>query len=127
MRTIEDVKADFAVAQEDTEMVVQPGYTRVYIYKNKELREKLREEYKSMLPVNKQLAIMLHTRLCHANHTDQCGFYYEIDGIEDDWTRYTHKTYLEKADNMLKDVKLQVPNKSDEEIFELIKIILKHI
>lgn len=127
MRTLEEIKADFEVAKNDTEMIVAPGYNRVYVYKNRALREKLREEYISVLPVNKQLAIMLHTKLCHDNHTDRCSFYYEIKGIEDDWTAYTHKTYLEKADNMLLGVKQQVPDKSDEEIFELVKVMLEHI
>lgn len=127
MRTIEEIKKDYKVAEKDTEMELQSGYCNIYAYKNQKLRDKLREEYISLLPVNKQLAIFLHKRLCNNSHTDQCSFYYEVKGVEDDWTRYAHKEYLKKADKMLEDIKSKEPNKSDEEAFELVKAVLNYI
>lgn len=127
MRTIEEIKRDYEIAEKDTEMEVQSGYCNVYGYKNQKLRDTLREEYISLLTINKQLAIFLHKRLCHCNHTDQCSFYHEIKGVEDDWTRYAHKEYLKKADKMLEGIKSKEPNKSDEWAFELAKVVLNYI
>lgn len=45
-----------------------------------------------------RMAILLHKCTCHSNHTDQCGWYYEIDtnGVHD-WNGSTHKYYWNKA------------------------------
>ena len=43
------------------------------------------------------LATELHNKLCHSNHTDGCTWYYS----EQDWTEYSHKKYLTKAENVL--------------------------
>ena len=44
-----------------------------------------------------QLAKELHHMQCHWNHTDGCGWYYEIRNSVDDWTGSAHGTYLKKA------------------------------
>lgn len=47
----------------------------------------------------KKMAIKLHEMLCHGNHTDYCGWYYEIrDGVHD-WNRWEHQHYLIYAHN----------------------------
>ncbi|MCM1220658.1 MAG: hypothetical protein NC548_39835 [Lachnospiraceae bacterium] len=58
-------------------------------------------EYRSTLDPEYQLAIWLHDHLCHSNHTDGCGWSYEIDGIRDKWENYVHKEYLEMAKRMM--------------------------
>jgi len=71
--------------------------------KQKEL-EKLKKEahdIESLCP-EYLLAFSLHAKLCHYNHTDECGWYYEIhDGVHD-WTGGSHFSYLEKARKLLK-------------------------
>lgn len=47
------------------------------------------------------LAVILHRRLCHANHTDQCGWDYEFRNEMPDWNANTHAEYLHKARLML--------------------------
>lgn len=49
---------------------------------------------------DQQLARTLHTMLCGWNHTDGCGWFYEMKNKEDDWTGWAHGEYLKKA-NML--------------------------
>lgn len=99
MRTVDEIKRDYeSTKQNDT--LIQTG-ERCYEMKNAKSREALREEYIQTLPENKQLAIWLHSKLCHHNHTDGCGFFYEIHDLEDNWEGYAHKEYLEKADDVL--------------------------
>ena len=44
-----------------------------------------------------KLAITLHELLCHANHTDGCGWFYDIkDGIHN-WNSDGHARYMHKA------------------------------
>lgn len=38
------------------------------------------------------LAVQFHELMCHDNHTDGCGWYYEKD-----WTGWAHKRYLDRA------------------------------
>src|SRR6478609_3883476 len=67
--------------------------------------EDVREEAakRAALPEDKQLAIELHELLCHWNHTDGCGWYYEKD-----WVGYAHERYLEKARGVLADTKMDL-------------------
>jgi hypothetical protein len=46
---------------------------------------------------HKDLACKLHSTMCRSNHTDACGWYYEIKSDVHDWTGYAHKSYLERA------------------------------
>jgi hypothetical protein len=64
----------------------------------KELERKL-EEAKSLTPAQ-QLAEILHSKICHWNHTDGCGWHYES------WINpgYSRKEYLEKAKGILEEV-----------------------
>jgi hypothetical protein len=44
-----------------------------------------------------QLARQLHGMLCTWNHTDGCGWFYEMKNSQDDWTGHAHDQYLTKA------------------------------
>jgi len=48
------------------------------------------------------LAVELHKMFCHWNHTDECGWFYEIAtgphfAIIADWSLPSHKSWLGKA------------------------------
>lgn len=46
----------------------------------------------------RELADFLHSKLCKYNHTDQCDYHYD----NGDWTAYSRKEYLKKAENVIK-------------------------
>lgn len=48
-----------------------------------------------------QLAKELHSMLCTWNHTDGCGWYYEMKNKEDDWTGRAHGEYLKRAQKLI--------------------------
>ena len=48
-----------------------------------------------------QLAKELHGMLCTWNHTDGCGWYYEMKGKEDNWTGRAHGEYLARAQKLI--------------------------
>lgn len=50
---------------------------------------------------DRQLAKELHGMLCKWNHTDGCGWFYEMKGKQDDWSRPTHEEYLKKAQRLI--------------------------
>lgn len=101
MRTIDEIIKEYSKLCEDTTMCSMPGYENVYMFRNQPKRDELQREYEDLLPENQRMAILLHEKLCKYDHTDQCSWYYEIDGIEHDWNRYQHKEYLEKADKLI--------------------------
>lgn len=43
------------------------------------------------------LAIFLHSKFCHGNHTDGCSWYYAVKDGMHDWSDYAHEEYLKKA------------------------------
>lgn len=71
--------------------------------KQKEI-EKLRQEAKQVKTMKPKyvLAEKLHECLCHHNHTDACGWFYEKNW-DDPWnSEYSaHSRYLEKAENVI--------------------------
>ena len=80
-----------------------------------ELKEQKRQIAK--LKDDQRLAIELHGILCHWNHTDGCGWEYEInDGIHQ-WDHASHAPYLEKARKLIKFGK-----KHSMKISDLIKV-----
>ena len=88
--------------------------------------QKLRNEREAMInmPANRRLAIDLHARLCTWNHTDGCGWFYEIkDGIHD-WGRASHKGYLNSANAIIG----QMKQRGVEEgmVPALVEIVLKN-
>lgn len=48
-----------------------------------------------------QLAKELHGMLCTWNHTDGCGWFYEMKNKEDDWTGRAHGEYLKRAQKLI--------------------------
>ena len=99
LRTLEDVIRDYKeVCKDSTMCKVGEG---TYDYKNSKERRILEKEYESLLPENERIAILLHNNLCHSNHTDRCGWYYEMKGVIHDWSKYQHKQYLEKANKLI--------------------------
>ena len=53
------------------------------------------------MPPEKKLAVALHELLCHSNHTDGCGWFYEIRNNVHDWNRGTHNDYLQMANRFV--------------------------
>lgn len=48
-----------------------------------------------------QLAVAIHDIDCRWNHTDGCGWLYEIHKGVADWTGYAHARYLLKAKKLM--------------------------
>lgn len=46
------------------------------------------------------LARELHSLTCTWNHSDGCGWYYEIKDKQDDWTASAHGRYLLRAQGL---------------------------
>lgn len=49
----------------------------------------------------KELAILAHDVLCSWNHTDGCGWGYEVDGKDHNWSAHAHYRYLERVDELV--------------------------
>lgn len=64
--------------------------------------EEKRNAYLNNLPKDKRLAMKLHHKFCHDNHTDMCGWFYEIKNGEDVWTDSEHSRWLKKANELLR-------------------------
>lgn len=100
-RRKDDIIREYQNLLRDNSMVeVRPG---CWEYANQFKRNQLREEYRSTLSNMEQLAVFLHEHLCSANHTDGCGWYYEIDGIADNWLGWVHKKYLDMAKRIMEE------------------------
>jgi hypothetical protein len=66
------------------------------LHENRVLLEKMERQ----LSDEQKLAIAMHDTLCMHNHTDGCGWFYEVDGdgIHTTWApSSTHGTWHEKA------------------------------
>lgn len=71
---------------------------------------------------DQNLAIALHSALCHWNHEDQCGWFYEIRNEVHNWNGSSHSTYLEKAQKLMTHCKIKrISPESALEIFHFIK------
>ena len=95
--------------------------------RNLEIKAELLElhEQKRQLALqneDEQLAIVLHGILCHWNHTDGCGFEYEIrDGIHQ-WDNASHKPYLEKSRKLIRfAIKHNVKVKKLIQVFKMLR------
>lgn len=62
--------------------------------------EAMLKEAKLQSP-DKQLADQLHGMLCNLNHTDGCGWFYEFNNKQPDWTSHAHGGYLMKAQKLI--------------------------
>ena len=99
VRCIEDVLNDFAKAVSHDELVTVYGCTWSKMYKNQELRDNLRQEYISLLPVNQRLALYLATCLKDSFMYEM--FLGEFQGIVDIWSAPLHKEFLRRANEIL--------------------------
>ena len=69
--------------------------------------KKLKDEREAMvqMPANQRLAIQLHSSTCSGDHTEHCGWFWEIkDGVHD-WTRDVHKRRLYCANIIISKMK----------------------
>ncbi len=57
-------------------------------------------ELEGMEPAH-YLANVLHSRMCHFNHTDQCSWHYEMKNGRHEWDKYAHAEYLKKAQHII--------------------------
>lgn len=81
--------------------------------------DKQQRELEAMRPEAK-FAIALHSCLCRWNHTDGCGWHYEIrDGVHD-WNAHAHSTYLAKAIRLKQHVEGRM---TEDEVLDFIKLI----
>lgn len=61
-------------------------------------QERLAEEEEPL----KDIATRMHEVLCQYNHTDGCGWHYEVkDGVHN-WTGWAHARWLKKAHDLTK-------------------------
>lgn len=58
-----------------------------------------KEAFEKKTP-DQRLAIALHDALCRWNHTDGCGWFYEVYKDVDDWTGHAHARWLENANKV---------------------------
>lgn len=93
-------RAEDLVTVEEVDAAIREEESR--IQKLKTQRERLLS-----LPEDKQLAEFLHQRKCHSDHTEVCGWFYEIQDKEHNWKGYAHADYLKKARKILKVVDLK--------------------
>lgn len=72
--------------------------------KEEQLRElKLRKKkLEAKVEPRHEVAQMLHSLFCHSEHTESCGWFYEMEDKIDDWSRSTHGRYLDKADRFIR-------------------------
>lgn len=75
------------------------------------------------MPKDEQLASIMHSMLCTHDHTEQCGWYYEIRSNKPDWTGHAHARYLNKARKVIQTSKEQ--DVSADVAIEIIKAIGK--
>ena len=74
------------------------------IKETKEELHKLEEEKSNITESSERmLADLIHEKMCHSNHTDECDWYYD----RGDWNCWSRREYLEKARNILEWVDYQ--------------------
>lgn len=67
-----------------------------------EAKESLKREYEANvlrcmnITSVEDFAEHMHNTTCGLNHTDRCGWYYEV-GSENEWERAEHKYWLNRA------------------------------
>lgn len=99
--------------------------TRVDIVKKREeLQRELEEleiEENRLLSLSDdaRLAEELHAMQCNWNHTDGCGWFYEIHKGLVDWTGHAHAKWLSKARSVMK----ELPELSVDEILRVASVI----
>lgn len=108
---IEELERELAQRKAELEKLIK---------EEKEAAEKAQAELDNNDPL-KQLAIQLHNSLCRYNHTDGCGWYYEVSNERHNWNGCSHENWLNKAREV--STKLDEVGVSKEQAFEVIKIL----
>ena len=97
--TNEELDYIYKLTKVDDELVqVAP---RIYEYENEKYRRQITTRRETLGSREEQLAVFLHSKLCHYNHVEECGWSYEIKNGVHNWNGCDHKRYLEKAKKML--------------------------
>lgn len=82
-----------------------------------------REELFKSLPLEQRVAIVMHGHLCNDNHTDGCGWFYEVKGHVHNFTMPTHSYWLIRAKDTLARLRL-AKNMSDGDMLAVIEAVL---
>lgn len=72
---------------------------------------KIQQQIEELYSEDKKLAIFLHSKHCHHNHTDGCSWFYDINDGLHDWNAYSHKDWLQKAQGILKIIDFETAKK----------------
>jgi hypothetical protein len=108
------------IAELERELAQRKTELEKLIKEEKEELAKAQAEIDNNDPL-KQLAIQLHTTLCTWNHTDGCGWYYEVSNERHDWNGHSHKDWLKKAREV--STKLDEVGITQKQAFEVIRIL----
>lgn len=119
VRCIEDVLNEYARAVANDKLVKVPGHWDE-MHQKQELRDSLRNEYISLLPVNQRLALYMATQFSDSFMIRM--FQCEICGIEDAWFEPLHKELLQRANRVL-DVYANGGDIKEEELSKLCFIL----
>lgn len=99
--------------------------TRVDIVKRREELQRelealeLKEQHLLALSDDARLAEELHSMQCRWNHTDGCGWFYEVHKDVVDWNGHSHSRWLTKA----REVMRELPDMSVDEILRVASVI----
>lgn len=81
------------------------------------VRRESERKWKESLPKDERLAMELHGLMCNSNHTDGCGWFYEIENKKDNWESPSHKYWIGKARRALK------IEDNEEKILKIVKAV----
>lgn len=87
------------IFQEETEL----ARLEAELKHRKELLKTAKRELDTSTPTH-HLAIALHQRLCRWNHTDGCGWHYEIKNGIHNWNDHAHVQWLRNANLVMQRV-----------------------
>lgn len=75
------------------------------------------------LPMNQRVAIVLHSNLCHADHTEGCGWHYEINNGYHNFDGSSHRHWLTRADSTLRNLRLAAPGLNEDDTLAVIEAV----
>lgn len=90
--------------------------------------EQLKQKEASIraLPLTQRLAVVMHDHQCTWNHTDGCGWHYEVVNNVHDFRGSAHKPWLEVAERVVKRLEgiLGSELAGDDNIIELVEAVI---
>ncbi len=72
------------------------------------------------LPLAQRVAIVMHGNLCHSDHTEHCGWHYEVNKGQHDFNGSTHRHWLGRAEKTIRSVKLAAPELRNEDTIQAV-------